>query len=533
MRVVTATPAYVMPPAPTIPVPHVPLPPAPSHKREALPTRQRPVKTMRWGWMAAAVGGAFLLLIAMGALVVVGAVSGGVLPGVSVGSVRVGGKSITQATRLLADQAQTITLQADGQTWDVSPSELGLQLDAAATAQRAYDEGRDNGNFMSAVFGRVSVAPVVNFDIAAAEAYLLANEATYSVQPVNAGVALVNGEVQATPPQNGALLDIQGTLAKLMANPASVWQQDLELVTLTVAPNITDASAALDAARTLLTNPLEIRVFDPVTGDSLYWSSPPQEWGTWLTAIPDSNSPIGLSLNVQDAPLRDFLQAQSTVFDASRTIDIDAGIANLQNALAAGNPRSGYIVVKHLPTTYTVQSGESLTSIAWNVGMPYPYIQQANGGRDNFGAGETITIPPADTFLLYEPVPDKRIVVSISNQRVQVYENGQMIQDWAASTGINDSPTWKGLYQIISHEQNAYAGNWNLYMPYFLGVYMPIPNADFTNGFHGFPTRGGGQILWENSIGTKVTYGCILVNNTNAAWLYNWAQEGVVVEIQG
>jgi lipoprotein-anchoring transpeptidase ErfK/SrfK len=64
-----------------------------------------------------------------------------------------------------------------------------------------------------------------------------------------------------------------------------------------------------------------------------------------------------------------------------------------------------------------------------------------------------------------------------------------------------------------------------------MGVYRPVPGADFTNGFHGFPTRGGGQLLWENSIGTRVTYGCILLSNTNIRLLYDWAEEGVVVEI--
>jgi len=35
-----------------------------------------------------------------------------------------------------------------------------------------------------------------------------------------------------------------------------------------------------------------------------------------------------------------------------------------------------------------------------------------------------------------------------------------------------------------------------------------------------------------NSLGTKVTFGCILLSNENAEALYNWAEEGVVVEIQ-
>jgi lipoprotein-anchoring transpeptidase ErfK/SrfK len=38
--------------------------------------------------------------------------------------------------------------------------------------------------------------------------------------------------------------------------------------------------------------------------------------------------------------------------------------------------------------------------------------------------------------------------------------------------------------------------------------------------------------LWTNSLGTRVTYGCILLSNDNAALLWEWAQEGVVVEIR-
>jgi lipoprotein-anchoring transpeptidase ErfK/SrfK len=158
-------------------------------------------------------------------------------------------------------------------------------------------------------------------------------------------------------------------------------------------------------------------------------------------------------------------------------------------------------------------------------------VQQANGGIENVSIGQQIVIPSPDNFLYFDPVPDKRVEVSISQQRVRVYENGALKWDWGASTGINSSPTWPGLYQIISHVPNAYAANWNLWMPNFLGVYQPIPGSEFTNGFHGFPTRGGGQILWENSIGTRVTYGCILLSNTNSKLLYDWAEDGVVVRI--
>jgi lipoprotein-anchoring transpeptidase ErfK/SrfK len=187
--------------------------------------------------------------------------------------------------------------------------------------------------------------------------------------------------------------------------------------------------------------------------------------------------------------------------------------------------------VYHHDTQHIVQPGETIISIAWDYGVPYPWIQQANPGVDNLSVGQSITVPSADNFFDYPVVPNKRVVVSISQQRTQVYENGQLKWDWVASTGINSSPTWPGVYQIISHVPNAYAANWNLYMPNFMGVYRPIPGLDFTNGFHGFPTRGGSQLLWTNNLGTRVTYGCILLSSDNAQLLYHWAEEGVVVEI--
>lgn len=533
MPAVVAPPARpVPPPAPVIapPVPPAPVIVPPAPRLPARPRRSLP----RAGVYALLAGaGALALLVALLAFTALLALGNSVLPGVSMAGVRLGGQSAGDAARLLRQHTQGVAVRSQDAAWEVPPAALGLTIDIPASVERAFAYGRSEGDLLNALLGRVEVAPVVSFDIAVAEAHFIAQQDTYNVLPVNAGVALVDGQVVATPPRAGALLDIQATLARLQTDPAAALASGLDLVTTAAAPQITDASAAVEAARALLANPLEIRVYDPVTDNSLVWAAPPEQWGQWLSAVPDSASPIGLSLSVQEQPLRDFLMSQSVVFDASRQIDVEAGVASLQAALAAGDPRRAFVVVRHLPRTHVVQSGETLTSIAWGYGIPYPYIQQANGGRDRFSVGESIVIPPADAFLLRPVVPGKRIVVSIPQQRVRVYENGALIQDWAASTGIADSPTWPGVYQVISREINAYAGNWNLYMPYFIGVYQPIPGADFTNGFHGFPTRGGGQILWENSLGTRVTYGCILVNNTNARWLYEWAEDGVVVVIEG
>lgn len=276
---------------------------------------------------------------------------------------------------------------------------------------------------------------------------------------------------------------------------------------------------------------LALRLYDPVRDETIQWDVPPTTWSEWI-AIPVTDTPLaGTAFPLDAAQVEAYISAHEAELGADRTINMQEAVAAAVNA-AAGNVSSP-IRIYHRERQHVVQPGETIISIAWDYGMPYPYLQEANPGVDALSVGQSITIPSPDVLLPLPVIAGKRIEVSISEQRVRVYENGALKWDWVASTGINSSPTWTGVYQVLSHEPSAYASNWDLWMPNFMGVYQPIPNADFVNGFHGFPTRGGSQLLWTNSLGTRVTYGCILLSNDNIAQLYNWAEEGVVVEITG
>ncbi len=509
-----------------------PLPPPAGN----VPARNR--KTTRsskrlYLWLAAGAAAFMLMACAMMTLGVVVIYGRGILPGVRVSGIALGGLSQTEAARRLATEWDTLRLTDGQRAWRYNSAELGITLDANATAQSAYEQGRTNiGNALASLIGRVETQPMVSVDATTLQSTLTTSADQFTQQPINAGVKLVNGKIETTPPQNGRVLDVAATIGRVQQNPgAALADGRLELVMQSIAPTVSDSSPMVEQARRLLSSPLDIRIYDPVTGDSVYWSAQPEQWGNWLSADPDPTSPTGLALTANDAPVRDYLTAQSVVLDSTRYLKLDEAVTNVQQAIREGRT-TPYARVYHRDSQYVVQPGDSITSIAWDVGEPYLYIQQVNGGIQGVSVGQSITSPSPDTFMPYEVVPDKRIVVSISQQRTRVYEGDNLKWDWATSTGIPDSPTWPGIYQIISHEPNAYAGNWDLYMPNFMGVYQPIPGADFTNGFHGFPTRGGWQLLWTNSLGTKVTYGCILLSNDNIKLLYDWAEEGVVVEIQ-
>jgi len=414
-----------------------------------------------------------------------------------------------------------VTLRDGERVFTVGAAELGVSLDADATAAHAANLG-----FLDAL-SPVIVPPVVRMDAGAMRAALEGVRGAVEFPARDAGFRLVNGDVQPVPAAYGRALDVEATVSAAAANPsAALADGSLTLVMQDIAPAITDAAPLVAQARALLLNPLTINAYDPIADETLTRQIPPETWAAWLTVSAD-----GTTLDLQPAPVTDFIEREMNPALAGYQ-RIDAGEAATQvSAAAAAMTPTADVRIYQTDRVHTVRAGETITSIAWDYGIPYPYIQAANPGADALNAGMSLTIPSAEAFLLHPVVPGKRVVVSISGGWTRVYENGALKWDWLSSTGINSSPTWTGVYQIITHEENAYAGNWNLYMPWFTGVYRPIPGSEFTNGFHGFPTRGGGQILWENNLGTKVTYGCILLSNTNAKLLYDWAENGVVVEI--
>ncbi len=507
----------------------------PAARKPSVPViRPTPVQALKpttlaliGGALAVFLFGALVLAVGLGVGVVYA--SGRILPGVSAAGVSLGNLSLDDATAQLTASWQQIMLRDGSRTWNVQPATLGLTLDAQATALEAQRRGRNSGSFLAALFGHEDVTPVVQVDAAKLQQGMKALASSVNMPAANATIRIVNGQPTPIAAVNGRLLDVGATISRLVSAPGDEMADGaLDLVMNSVAPTVTDASALMDKARALLAAPLNVQVFDPITNQTVTWSTPPDQWSQWLTT---ENSPSGVALSLDGNAFENYLNGQNGALGGVRYIDVAQSVKTMQAAVAAGRS-SASVRVYHKPTPYTVQPGDTLGTLSWKFGFPMFRLVRANPNvnMDALSVGQTITIPSKDDLLPLPVVFNKRIVVSISRQHMWVYENGNLKWDWIASTGIPDSPTMPGVFQVQSHEKNAYAGNWNLYMPYFMGIYDAVPG--FTNGIHGFPSRGGYQILWQNSLGHPVTYGCILLSTQNAQALYDWAEEGVVVEIQ-
>ena len=154
-----------------------------------------------------------------------------------------------------------------------------------------------------------------------------------------------------------------------------------------------------------------------------------------------------------------------------RYIDLDGAVEDVV-AAAVGQRWDVFVRVYTYPSQHIVQFGETLASIARDHGFPYPWLQQVN---PNVGSalrpGQVVNIPSPDVLLSLPVVLGKRIVISISQQRMWAYEWEALKWAWTVSTGIESSPTSPGVFQVQSHDINAYAASWDLWMPYFIGIY--------------------------------------------------------------
>lgn len=459
-----------------------------------------------------------------------------VMPGVQVLGVELGGKSTIEATALLQQYwgTRTIILDAGESTWTVTPPMLGIMLNAETTVQAAYQQGRSLATLAGLLQkGGVHISPAWSVSPAIAEANLLALRSQFDVPPVDASLRVVDGRVEALPALSGRALDVAATLAGLVQDPAQVINEGrLKLVMTPVQPAIVDVSAVVAQANQLLASPLSIRVYDPITDERQAWDVSPGVWGAWLSlgAAPHDPTQLDWELDVEEAQA--FLTEQAATLGPDRYLDLGEAVAALGAAIETHSPEVR-VRVYHRERQHVVQAGETLSSIATRYGLPYPWIQEANPGMgDVLYAGQVVVIPSPDVLLPLPVVEDKRVVVSLEQQRMWVFQNDALKWEWPVSTGISSSPTAPGVFQIQTHEPNAYASNWNLWMPHFMGIYRPLPTSDFMNGFHGFPTREGSTLLWTGDLGHPVTYGCILISSENASALYEWAEAGVVVEVQ-
>jgi lipoprotein-anchoring transpeptidase ErfK/SrfK len=179
-------------------------------------------------------------------------------------------------------------------------------------------------------------------------------------------------------------------------------------------------------------------------------------------------------------------------------------------------------------TAHVVERGQELGLIAQMYDVSMQDIISLNNisDPDLLYIGQELTIPAAG---IYQPTTEtappaprdrgKSILVSVSDQRIYAYDNGELVRSHITSTGLPDTPTVLGDYSIyVKYVADDMSGP-----DYFL------PQVPWTMYFYqGYAIHG---TYWHNSFGRPMSHGCVNLPVDEAQWFFNFAEVGTPVRV--
>jgi len=114
---------------------------------------------------------------------------------------------------------------------------------------------------------------------------------------------------------------------------------------------------------------------------------------------------------------------------------------------------------------------------------------------------------------------ERWIDVDLTNQSLYAYEGDSVVNSFIVSTGTWLTPTVTGQYKVYVKIRSGSMSGPGYFLPdvpYIMYFYKSY-------GLHG--------TYWHNNFGTPMSHGCVNLRTDNAAWLYNWASVGTVVNV--
>lgn len=114
---------------------------------------------------------------------------------------------------------------------------------------------------------------------------------------------------------------------------------------------------------------------------------------------------------------------------------------------------------------------------------------------------------------------ERWIEINLTTQTLTAYAGAMPIQTFIVSTGTWQYPTVTGEYRIyVKYAAADMAGP---------GYYLPaVPYVMYF--YEGYGLHG---TYWHNNFGTPMSHGCVNLRTDEAAWLFEWASVGTVVNV--
>lgn len=361
-------------------------------------------------------------------------------PGTQVADIPVGGMTRSQIITTVNDMAhrqlsRTVTITADNQSWTFTGQQLGMRVDAAATADRVFEIGRQ-GNLLADVATHwillrtpQSIEPIFRYDSGPTNEVLMQLSQAIDYPPQNAGLHITpDGVVEVTLSQRGRRLHLDSLRSQIEAAVFETGPQNIQAITQQVLPavDMEDLNAVQQQARSLLGQPFTFKFSGPDNKINEWRLQPAQlapmlqlveevdtAGKTQLRLLFDSQqlmpymSQITQTINLTAENATVFFNDETGQLEASspsrdgRRLDVAAALAQAEAAVAAGSS-TVELPVTLIPAEISSERLDSL-GITALVSEQTSYFAGSSQGRMNNVALAAskfngVIVPPGQIF---------------------------------------------------------------------------------------------------------------------------------------
>jgi vancomycin resistance protein YoaR len=411
--------------------------------------------------------------------------------GVAVAEIPLGGLTLNEAGKLLAGRLATlaaapVTLRHGTRAWSLSLGELGVSVDARATAAAAYRVGRRadaSAGFLTGLRSNLTdqwqawrtgqaIEPILQLDENRL-AIILKQIAREVDQPPREGaLTFADAGVTGISGAPGRLVDVDATRAAVLAVVRSGKGGIVPLVVEERQPAVTSVEAAVAQANALLSHPITLVLES--AGDARRSTIDRATLRAWLklSPAPGAGGALGLAVQADDTPITAHVQRLAKQFDiAAQDASLDYDVKARQ-----------VVVVK-----------SSQTGRAVDVKAAAGVISQTLVGLPALASGEPVTIT----------LPVKRLAPKIDSTAL-------------AELGIKELVTQGTTYFAGSSAERVH--NIVNAAQKFTGVVIP-PGEEFSfNRFVGDITAANGftegLIIWGDRTAVGIGGGVCQVSTT-------------------
>ena len=469
----------------------------------------------RW---AIGVVSALILLVVCAGIVYAANYSGRALPGTTVAGTPVAGMTRDQVISVVNERADatTVTLTVVGKTTEASLNEAGITVEADETADAAMKGSTSLPAFVSAIFSKRDVEPVLTVSDESIKKLAATANSTLTSEMKDAAVIVAEDgdSFTVTPAQNGngvAIEDVASAVKQAGATLTSVTQ---DVSVRQIEPSVTteNAEAVAEKANALLETRIEISDgIDTFTAER----SDKVKWIEFLTKDDGSLDDPSIS-SVKVADWVNTLAATTDVKPENRVDNVDSK-GNVLTVAREGK--------KGLKTNNTEQITKDVVA-AMTDGKAYKGLFHYD---DVEPGSETKQVAEGTENLVYQAAEgEKWVDINLSDNSVTAYIGGKVAGGpFYMVPGAPETPTIVGTFHVYlkydvqtMRGENADGTKYETegvpWVTYFSGGYA----------MHGAPWRS--SFGWSGYGGS---HGCVNMPVDAAKFIYDWTDMGDTVVV--